>query len=131
MPWKTMDIQEQRVRFVLAAARKEKSLTALCREFQISRPTGYVWLRRYEESGIAGIAEKSRRPHSRPKQTPAESERQVVAVRKRYPDWGARKLKVVLAQQKVGLPRSTIHRILLRHHLVQPRECPRASQPAF
>ena len=43
MPWKTMDVKEQRVRFVVAASRKEKSFTALCQEFGISRPVGYQW----------------------------------------------------------------------------------------
>ena len=55
MAWKTMDVQEQRVRFVVAAARREKSLTALCQEFEISRPTGYLWLRRYQQSGVTEL----------------------------------------------------------------------------
>ena len=38
-----MDVQEQRVKFAVAATRKEKSLTALCQEFGIFRPTGYLW----------------------------------------------------------------------------------------
>jgi hypothetical protein len=36
-----MDLREQRVRFVVAASRQEKSMTALCQEFGISRPVGY------------------------------------------------------------------------------------------
>lgn len=131
MPWRTMDIQEQRVRFVIATASGEKPFAALCREFEISRPTGYLWLRRYQESGIAGIAERSRRPHASPRRIPLPWERQVLEVRRRYPDWGARKLRVVLAREKVELRRSTIHRILLRHHLVQPRECPRPASKRF
>ena len=82
-----MDVREQRVRFVVAAARREKPLVALCREFEISRPTGYLWLKRYEKSGLAGIAEISRRPHHSPERTPAELEERVVQVRKQYPDW--------------------------------------------
>jgi transposase len=62
MPWKTMDVQEQRVRFVVAASRREKPFTALCQEFGISRPTGMLWCERYRQAGIAGIAERSRRP---------------------------------------------------------------------
>jgi transposase InsO family protein len=46
-------------------------------------------------------------------------EAQVVELRCRYPDWGARKLQVLLRQRGVELARSTIHRILLRHGLVQ------------
>jgi transposase len=56
MPWKTMDVQEQRVQFVVAAKRREKSFTALCKEFGISRTTGCLWVKRYHEQGSAGIA---------------------------------------------------------------------------
>ena len=113
-----MDIHEQRVRFVVAATQKARPFSALCAEFEISRPTGYVWLKRYRELGVRGIAEQSRKPHRSPRRTRAALERQVVRVRQQYPDWGARKLRVVLAREGVQLPRNTIHRILLRHDLV-------------
>jgi transposase InsO family protein len=118
MTWRSVDVQEQRVRFVVAASRREKTFRALCEEFEVSRPTGYVWLRRYQAQGLAGIAERSRRPHLSPRQTGGEWEQQVVKLRQRYPDWGARKLQVLLAQAGVALPASTIHRILLRRGLV-------------
>src|SRR5208283_1336972 len=129
MPWKTMDVQEQRVQFVVAASRGEKSLAALCQEFGISRPTGMLWRDRYQQAGLAGIAERSRRPWQSPRQTALELEQRVVEVRQRYPDWGARKLQVVLAREGVELTRSTIHRILLRHDLVrEPDRHPQALQ---
>ena len=122
MPWKTMDVREQRVQFVVAATRRERSLSALCAEFHISRPTANLWLRRYREEGLAGIAERSRRPQHSPRHTSPELEEQVVALRQRYPDWGARKLQVLLAREGVPLTRSTIHRILLRWDLVYPAD---------
>ena len=70
MAWKAMDVQEQRVRFVVAASRREKPLTLLCAEFGISRPTGWLWVKRYAEAGLAGIVERSRRPRTSPSQTP-------------------------------------------------------------
>jgi transposase InsO family protein len=118
MAWKTMDVQEQRVRFVVAASREEKSMTALCQEFGISRPTGMLWKQRYAQAGLAGIAERSRKPHHSPARTVGELEQRVAEVRRRYPDWGARKLQVLLAREGVQLTHSTIHRILLRHDLV-------------
>jgi len=118
MAWKTMDIQEQRARFVVAASRGTRGFSTLCAEFGISRPTGYLWLRRYQEFGIRGIAERSRRPHRSPRRTADSLERRVVEMRLRYPDWGARKLSVVLACEGVVLPRNTIHCILLRHNLI-------------
>ncbi len=126
MPWKTMELREQRVKFVVAASRGEKPFSALCQEFGISRPTGYLWVRRYHASGVRGIAERSRRPHGSPHQTKARLEEQVVQLRQRYPDWGARKLQTLLARRAVALTRSTIHRILLRRDLVweQDRRLP-------
>ncbi len=122
MPWKTMDVREQRVQFVVAASRREKSLSALCEEFNVSRPTGRLWLQRYREQGIGGIAERSRAPQHRPTQTPARLEAQVVELRRQYPDWGARKLQVLLARAGLELTRSTIHRILLRQGLVREQD---------
>jgi len=118
MAWKTVDIHEQRVRFVVAAAQGVQPFSSLCFEFGISRPTGYLWLRRYQKSGLSGIAERSRKPRCSPRRTNSRLEQHVIRVRMRYPDWGARKLRVVLSREGVELPRSTIHRILLRHDLV-------------
>jgi transposase InsO family protein len=122
MAWKTMDVHEQRVRFVVEATQKAQSFRALCAAYEISRPTGYLWLKRYQEHGVAGITEQSRKPHYSPRRTKSEWEQRVVEVRRRYPDWGARKLRVVLAREGLELPRNTIHRILLRYDLVREEE---------
>jgi transposase InsO family protein len=122
MGWKRMDVREQRVEFSVAAVRGERTLQALCLEYGISRPTGYLWLKRYREAGVSGIAERSRRPLRSPGQTARAVEEQVVALRLRYPDWGARKLQVLLARDGVELTSSTVHRILLRCGLVREQD---------
>jgi len=119
MPWKTMDVQDQRVRFVVEALAGSKPVSQLCAEFGISRPTGYLWLERYRARGIAGIAERSRRPLHSPEKTSDALEEQVAVLRQCYPDWGARKIAVLLRRQGILLPSSTIHRILLRRGLVR------------
>jgi len=126
-----MDVREQRVSFVVTASRGEKSLTALCQEFGISRPTGYLWLSRYRQEGLVGIAERSRRPASSPDRTAAEVEEAVVGLRQRYPDWGARKLQVLLRQRGLELARSTIHRILVRHGMIREPEHPGLAAQRF
>src|SRR5260370_21663543 len=126
-----MDIQEQRVRFVVSAARGTQRFSSLCAEFGISRPTGYLWLRRYQELGVRGIAERSRKPHRSPRRTADSLEQRVVEVRLRYPDWGARKLSVILAREGVVLPRNTIHRILLRHDLIRETDQHPPALPRF
>jgi transposase len=83
-----MEVQEQRVRFVVEARQKARPFRALCAAYGISRPTGYLWLKRYDELGVRGIAEQSRRPHSSPRRTDTKLEQHVVQVRLRYPDWG-------------------------------------------
>ena len=117
-----MDVHEQRVRFVVEAGLRARPFSALCAAYEISRPTGYLWLRRFDEAGVGGIAEHSRKPHASPRRTSAALEERVVQVRQRYPDWGARKLRVLLAREGIELPRNTIHRILLRHDLVREEE---------
>jgi len=126
-----MDVREQRVRFVVAALRREMSFSSLCAEFGVSRPTGRLWLHRYREFGVDGIAERSRRPLRSPRQTEAALEQQVVELRSRYPDWGARKLQVLLAGAGVELTRSTVHRILLRHDLVREQDRHRVAGQRF
>jgi transposase InsO family protein len=124
MGWKTMEVREERVKFVVEASLGSKPFGSLCREFGITRPTGYLWLKRYREEGVAGVAERSRRPRSSPARTTAELEGQVRQVRLRYPDWGARKLQRVLDKEGVWLTVGTIHRILLRHGLVSDKDRP-------
>jgi transposase InsO family protein len=131
MAWGTVNVDEQRVRFVVSAKRGAKSMSALCEEFAISRPTGYRWLRRYTADGIAGVAEKSRRPHQSPTQTSRELAERVVELWQQRPDWGARKLQVLLADQGIHLPAITVHRILLRRGLVRAQDRFRAAVGRF
>jgi transposase InsO family protein len=126
-----MEIQDQRVRFVVEAVSGLIPFSALCAAYGISRPTGYLWLGRYREQGIAGIAERSRRPHRSPTQTDFELEQKVIALRQCYPDWGARKLAVLIKRQGLHLPASTLHQILLRHGLVREQDRHRPALKRF
>jgi transposase InsO family protein len=121
MPWNEVDVSEQRMQFVIRAQSKQERLSALCREFGISRPTGYLWQQRYRQSGsLAELAERSRRPHRSPRRTEAGKEQRVVALRQQT-GWGAKKLQVLLRDEEaLALPVRTIHRILERHALIGP-----------
>ena len=132
MIWKAEDMSEQRVRFAIRASSGKEEMKALCEEFEISRPTGYLWLKRYRECGrLQELAEISRRPHRSPKQTAAEQEQRVIALRKQYPDWGALKLAELLKREQLAIPRITVHRILLRNGLVRDRDRHRAATQRF
>lgn len=120
MPWRDVRVSEQRIQFVLRADNSE-SMAGLCREFGISRPTGYLWLKRYREGErIEELKERSRRPKHSPGKTSAEIEAKVVEERKLRPDWGARKLQKLLERQGIQKPEITINRILGRHGLIKP-----------
>ena len=122
MAWGTADVKDQRMRFVVHAKRRDKTMRELCAEFAISRPTGYEWLRRYTAGGIVGVVERSRRPRSSATKTAQELEERVVELREQRPDWGARTLQVLLAREQIHLPVITVHRILLRRGLVRAQD---------
>jgi len=117
MSWSLVGVQDRRVEFVVRASRGE-SMSVLCREFEISRPTGYLWLKRFRAQGVSGIVERSRRPLRSPGRTADAIEARVTALRLERPDWGARKLSVLLAGEGIELEPLTVHRVLVRHGLV-------------
>jgi transposase len=63
MPWKESRILDQRLQFLSSYQKEEMSVADLCREYGISRPTGYRWINRYNETGPEGLVDRSRRPH--------------------------------------------------------------------
>jgi transposase InsO family protein len=118
MPWARTDVGEQRVKFVIRAISGKECMTALCREFGISRTTGYRWRRRFEQVGsITAVVERSRRPGRSPSQTAWQKEKRVVELRQEH-GWGAKKIDVLLREEDTELTVTTINRILKRRGLV-------------
>lgn len=120
MGWGTSSVTEERLRFVVLANRDERSMTGLCQEFGISRPTGYTWLNRYRAGGAAQVVDLSRRPRRSPKQTACQVEERIVELRRQKPDWGAAKLVRLLEQQYPEHGRlcvRTVNRVLKRRGL--------------
>jgi len=119
MPWKRTDVVDQRIEFVARAVRGDADISALCREYGISRTTGYRWINRHLETGGFGdLADRSRRPANSPRRTDAVKEERVKELRDRY-GWGARKIQLLLGQEEVELTIGTINRILKRNGLVK------------
>ena len=112
---------DKRMRFVVRLKDGE-SMASLCREFGISRKTGYKILDRYEDCGLEGLTDRARRPHRYANQLPEQIEAAIVAAKREKPNWGARKIRERLLRRlphEVKIPaRSTIHAILDRHGLV-------------
>jgi transposase InsO family protein len=117
MPWGSA--LERREEFVRLAVSPGANVSELCRRFGVSRSNGYKWLERHASAGVAGLAERSRRPLSSPGQTPAELAAQVLAVRAAHPVWGGRKIRRVLQDEGWAAPAaSTITEILRRAGLL-------------
>jgi transposase InsO family protein len=126
MPWKQVRVSEERVRFAVEASKPGACMAALCRQYEVSRQTGYLWLKRYREGGApAVLAERSRRPDQSPRQAPPEVVQAVKIARQERPDWGARKLAHVMRASHADLPAvstTTVHRILEREQLIDRRD---------
>jgi len=120
MPWRTESVMDQRVEFVLRAKEAEESIAALCREYGISRPTGYLWLHRYHEVGsVSGLAERSRRPLHSPGRTNVGVEAAVLGLRDKTA-WGGPKIAKALERAGVRVGPATAQRILKRCGRVVP-----------
>ena len=125
-------MSEQRQRFIEDYLLNYYSVTELAERFSISRKTAHKWINRYKEHGQRGFHERSRRPHVCPRQTDAAIVEELVALRKRHPRWGARKLLNLMQRRdpKRELPAvSTGARILARAGLVKPRRRHRRAHP--
>jgi transposase InsO family protein len=134
MAWRESSVVEERLRFVVLASRKQRNMTELCREFEISRETGYLWLKRYLAGGAREVVDRSRRPIHSPRRTRVEIEQKVVELRGQWPDWGAPKLLVQLRQQEPSWERvsmRTVHRILERHGLIAESDRHRRADKRF
>ncbi len=124
MPWKECNVVEERLRFIARLLDGEK-MAALCREFGISRKTGYKIYNRYKDCGIDGLTDRSRRPYRQASQLPMQIEKLIVGLKKEYPHWGAPKIREKLKRlyPDIHCPAiSTVHAVLDRHGLVKRRK---------
>src|SRR3954471_1131784 len=130
MPWKVSCPMEQRTEFIGIAKTKAMSFSEACETFGISRKTGYKWLERYNSEGIAGLEERSRAPKVVPWALTDSMKQRLVALRKRRPRWGPRKLLASLGAHHPDLElpaASTVGELLKREGLVRsPRRSGRA-----
>jgi len=132
MPWKVTCVVDERQRFIEEVLEGRDSMSELCREYGISRTTGYKWLRRFEAWGLGGLEDRPRTPHRHGNRTPEAVEERILALRERYPRWGARKLRAILLREHPRTRRpaqSMIGEILRRHGLSVARKCRRRIEP--
>jgi putative transposase len=115
---------DERLKFVARRLDGEK-MTVLCREFGISRKTGYKIFNRYKDFGIRGLEDRARSPYRHPNKTPFQIEKAILRIKREHRSWGAPKIRDKLIKEYPGIKppaASTIHAILDRHGLVKRRK---------
>ena len=124
MPWNECKPMDERLRFVARLLEGEK-MAPLCREFGISRVTGYKIFERSKACGLDGLYDRSKAPYRQANKLPFQVERTILGIKKEHPSWGAPKIRDKLIRQYPMIPApavSTIHAALDRNGLVKRRK---------
>ena len=121
MSWQTKSVMEQKVLFIKMWQSGNYTMTSLCERFNISRTTGHKLVKRFLTEGESCLKFNAATPLTSPHKTPKKIERAIINLRQKYPNWGARKLKVLL-ENKVSNEKipseTTINAILKRNNLI-------------
>lgn len=98
-------------RILVERVQAGRPIAHVAKEMGISRPTAYKWVRRWRAEGEAGLYDRSSRPYATPLRTPPAREEEVCELRR------SRKLGPARIGPILGMPASTVHRVLVRHGL--------------
>jgi len=124
---------EQKKRFIDDYIKGYFSVAELCRQFIISRKTGYKWINRYKEKGKYGLEDLPHTPVTIPHKTPSRIEKAILSIRDKHPSWGPKKIlaTIIRKNQNWDLPAdSTVSSILKRNDKIKPkRKSPKRLHP--
>jgi transposase InsO family protein len=129
MPWKEAGAVESRMEAVIRHKEGER-VSALSREYGVSRQAIYKWIQRYDEEGACGLFDRSRRPHGSPTRISEEVERQIIELREEY-GWGGLNIRDLLAREGVKVSASTVDRVIARNGLIRDRDKQRPATRRF
>lgn len=134
MPWKDVRPMDEKLLFLADHLRGVGNFSQLCERYGISRKTGYKWIERYRESGVEGLAERSRRPHHNADVIPYAIRQAILEIRTAQRDVpGPKKIQVLLERRFGGeaLPSKTsIYNILKAAGQMAPRRRRRRATPS-
>ena len=118
-----LSVMEQRYQAVLAVVQDGWKVTEVAARLGVSRQSVHAWIARYEQGGLAALADRSHRPGACPHQISAEIEALICELRREHPGWGPRRIEHQLARHGIQpVPgRSSINRCLKRHGLIELR----------
>jgi len=134
MPWKETTTMEQKIEFICEWRTGKYTITELCKSFEISRPTAYKLISRFEKQGYEGLKEQSRTPRKHPNATNETIVKSILNLKKKHPRWGAKKLRILLFNDltKEEVPSVvTVHNILKKNGLVCPQKRMRRVKPVY
>ncbi|MBN4067317.1 transposase [Simkania negevensis] len=118
MTWRASSVEKIRLEFIKNYLLSVENFSTLCKQYDISRTTGYKWLRRYHEGGAKNLFDQSRRPKKRPNDTERAIVKLIIDTRERFPHWGAKKIIPYLMSKHTNLElpsTATIGNILKRN----------------
>ena len=134
MPWKVTTTMEQKIEFICEWRTGKYTITELCKAFEISRPTAYKLISRFEEKGFDGLREISRSPRNHPNQTEEKIVKKILELKVKYPRWGAKKIRVlmfnVFPENKIPSV-VTVHNILKKNGFVSTKKRMRKVKPVY
>jgi transposase InsO family protein len=131
MCWAKQSVMDSRTIFIASCLRGEATMSELCECHGISRKTGYKWLERYREAGLAGLLDRSRARHTQARRIDAAVADAVLELRRARPTWGPKKLLARLRVERPGESwpsASTLGDLLKREGLSEPRPRRRPEQ---
>jgi putative transposase len=123
--WGEVNVKDKRKEFIYKYEEKMHNFASLCREYGISRPTGYKWIARFKEEGLEGIREKSRAPLIQSHETDPLIIKQIIDLRLSEKTWGPKKIFGYLKKHYPNIPwpsTTTIGNILDRKGLTVSRK---------
>jgi len=134
MPWKERTAMEQKIEFICEWRTGKYTITELCKSFEISRPTAYKLIDRFENQGYEGLREQTRTPRKHPNETKEDIIEGILKLKTKYPRWGAKKIKRLLFNDftENDIPSVvTVHDILKKNGFVCPQKRLRRVKPAY
>ena len=124
MPWKQTDPMTEKTQMIIEYLSGDYEVAELARRHGVSRKSVYKWIGRHEQESWAGLAERGRAPQYHPNQLSAPLEQAILGLKKRWPDWGApklrHKLRASLGPDEHCPAESTVSGVLKKHGLVKP-----------
>lgn len=125
MSWRTVKVEEQRNLFINAYLEHKFNISDLCKQFNISRPCAYKWIKRHASEGLSGLKDRSRRPHSCPTATPNAIKDEILKVKFEWKKWGPKKILGYLSKNFADRDwpcLTTVENILKEAGLVERRK---------